>query len=79
MKDHGIEIYSLYQAKFLDQVKEYLKKWTWQRWCKASKATRDAVAAKAIADLLRQADQDEAWELWDKWSVNLSPEDFKEE
>lgn len=79
MKDHGIEIYSLYQAKFLDQVKEYLKKWTWQRWCKASKATRDKVAAKAIADLLRQADQDEAWELWDKWSANLSPEDFKEE
>lgn len=79
MRDHGIEIYSLYQAKFLDQVKECLKKWTWQRWCKASKAARDKVAAKAIADLLRQADQDEAWELWDKWSANLSPEDFKEE
>jgi hypothetical protein len=79
MKDHGVEIYSLYQAKFLDRVKELLEDWTWEQWCAADKETKDEVAAKAIADLLRQADQDEAWNLWDEWSENLGPEDFKQE
>ena len=53
MKDHGVEIYSLYQAKFLDRVKELLEDWTWEQWCAADKETKDEVAAKAIADLLR--------------------------
>lgn len=78
MKDHGVEIYTLYQAKFLDRVMWLLEDWTWQRWCTASKETKDKVAAKAIADLLRQTDQDEAWELWYEWSAELGPEDFKE-
>jgi hypothetical protein len=79
MKDHGVEIYSLYQAKFLDRVKELLEDWTWEQWCATDKETKDEVAAQAIADLLRQADQDDAWNLWDEWSENLSPEDFKQE
>lgn len=79
MKDHGVEIHSLYQAKFLDRVKELLENCTWEQWCAADKETKDEVAAKAIADLLRQADQDEAWNLWDEWSEDLSPEDFKRE
>ena len=79
MKDHDVEIYSLYQAKFLDRVKELLEDWTWGQWCAADKETKDGVAAQAIADLLRQADQDEAWNLWDEWSENLGPEDFKQE
>lgn len=78
MKDHGVEIYSLYQAKFLDRVKEMLEDWTWEQWSEADKETRDEVVAQAIADLLRQADQDEAWNLWDEWSTKLRPEDFKE-
>ena len=79
MKDHGVEVYSLYQAKFLDRVKELLKDWTWKQWCAADKETIDEVAAQAITDLLRQADQDDAWNLWDEWSENLGPEDFKQE
>ena len=79
MKDRGVEIYSLYQAKFLDRVKELLEDWTWEQWCAADKETKDEVAAQAIADLLRQANQDEAWNLWDEWSKNLGPEDFKQE
>lgn len=79
MKDHGVEIYSLYQAKFLDRVKELLEDWTWDQWRTADKETKDEIAARAIADLLRQADQDEAWNLWDEWSENLGPEDFKQE
>ena len=79
MKDHGVEIYSLYQAKFLDRVKDLLEDWTWEQWRAADKETKDDVAAQAIADLLRQADQDEAWNLWDEWSENLEPEDFKQE
>lgn len=79
MKDHSVEIHSLYQAKFLDRVKELLENCTWEQWCAADKETKDEVAAKAIADLLRQADQDDAWNLWDEWSENLSPEDFKQE
>ena len=79
MKDHGVEIYSLYQAKFLDRVKELLEDWTWEQWRAADKETKDEVAAQAIADLLRQADQDDAWNLWDEWSENLKPEDFKRE
>ena len=78
MRDHGVEIRSIYQAKFLDRVKEILEGWTWEQWCKADKETRDEVAAEAIADLLRQANQDEAWNLWDEWSENLGPNDFKE-
>ena len=77
MKDHGIEIYSLYQAKFLDRVKEILEDWTWEQWSEADKDTRDEVAAQAIAELLRQADQDEAWNLWDEWSDRLTEEDFE--
>lgn len=77
MIDHGIKIYSSYQAKFLDRVKKILKSWTWEQWSKADKETRDTVAAEAIADLLRQANQDEAWNLWDKWSANLGPADFE--
>lgn len=77
MRDHGVEINSLYQAKFLDRVKEILESWTWEQWSEADKETRDEVAAQAIADLLRQADQDEAWNLWDEWSDNLGPEDFE--
>lgn len=76
MTDHGVKVYSLYQAKFLDRVKEILESWTWSDWVNATKEERDTVAAQAIADLLRQADQEEAWELWDKWSENLAPEDF---
>ena len=79
MKDHGVEIYSLYQAKFLDRVKELLEDWTWEQWCVTDKEIKDEVAAQAIADLLRQADQDDAWNLWDEWSENLKPEDFKQE
>ena len=79
MKDHGVEIYSLYQAKFLDRVKELLEEWTWKQWCATDKETKDEVAARAIADLIRQADQDDAWNLWDEWSENLGPEDFKQE
>ena len=79
MKDHGVEIYSLYQAKFLDRVKELLEDWTWEQWCVTDKETKDEVAAQAIADLLRQVDQDDAWNLWDEWSENLGPEDFKQE
>lgn len=79
MKDHGVEIYSIYQAKFLDRVKELLEDWTWEQWCATDKETKDEVAAQAIADLLRQADQDDAWNLWDEWSENLNPEDFKQE
>lgn len=77
MKDHGIEIYSLYQAKFLDRIKEILEDWTWEQWSEADKDTRDEVAAQAIAELLRQADQDEAWNLWDEWSDRLTEEDFE--
>ena len=78
MRDHGVEIRSIYQAKFLDRVKEILEGWTWEQWCGADKEIRDEVAAEAIADLLRQANQDEAWNLWDEWSENLGPNDFKE-
>ena len=78
MRDHGVEIRSIYQAKFLDRVKELLEDWTWEQWREADKETRDEVAAQAIADLLRQADQDEAWNLWDEWSETLGPNDFKE-
>lgn len=78
MRDHGVEIRSLYQAKFLDRVKEILEGWTWEQWVETDRETRDEVAAEAIADLLRQANQDEAWDLWDEWSENLGPEDFKE-
>lgn len=78
MRDHGVEIRSIYQAKFLDRVKEILEGWTWEQWREADKETRDEVAAQAIADLLRQADQDEAWSLWDEWSETLGPNDFKE-
>lgn len=78
MRDHGVEIRSIYQAKFLDRVKEILEGWTWEQWCEADKEIRDEVAAEAIADLLRQANQDEAWNLWDEWSENLGPNDFKE-
>ena len=78
MKDHGVQIHSMYQAKFLDRVKELLEDWTWEQWSEADKETRDEVAAQAITDLLRQVDQDEAWDLWDEWSENLQPEDFKE-
>ena len=78
MRDHGVEIRSIYQAKFLDRVEEILEGWTWEQWCEADKETRDEVAAEAIADLLRQANQDEAWNLWDEWSENLGPNDFKE-
>ena len=77
MRDHGVVIYSLYQAKFLDEVKKLLKKWTWSKWVSASKSEKDDIAATAIANLLRQANQDEAWNLWDEWSANLGPEDFK--
>ena len=79
MTDHGVEIYSIYQAKFLDRVKELLEDWTWEQWCATDKEIKDEVAAQAIADLLRQADQDDAWNLWDEWSENLGPEDFKQE
>ena len=79
MKDHGVEIYSLYQAKFLDRVKELLKNWTWEQWCATDKETKDEVAAQAIAYLLRQTNQEDAWNLWDEWSENLGPEDFKQE
>jgi hypothetical protein len=79
MRDHGVEIHSLYQAKFLDKVKEILESWTWKQWSEADKETRDEVAAQAIAELLRQVDQDEAWNLWDEWSAKLGPEDFKED
>ena len=79
MKDHDVEIYSIYQAKFLDRVKELLEDWTWEQWCATDQETKDEVAAQAIADLLRQTDQDEAWNLWDEWSKNLRPEDFKQE
>ena len=78
MKDHGVEVYSIYQAKFLDRVKEILEDWTWEQWSEADKETRDEVAAQAIADLLRQVNQEEAWNFWDEWSENLGPEDFKE-
>ncbi len=77
MTDHGVKIYSLYQAKFLDRVKEILEDWTWSEWASASKEERDEVAAQAIADLLRQVNQEEAWELWDTWSARLTEEDFK--
>jgi hypothetical protein len=79
MKDHGVKIYSLYQAKFLDRVKELLKDWTWEQWRAADKETRDEVAAQAIAYLLRQTNQEDAWNLWDEWSENLGSEDFKQE
>jgi hypothetical protein len=79
MKDHGVKIYSLYQAKFLDKVKELLKGWTWEQWYAADKETKDEVAAQAIAYLLRQTNQEDAWNLWDEWSENLGPEDFKQE
>ena len=78
MRDHGVEVNSLYQAKFLDRVKEILEAWTWEQWSEADKEIRDEVAAQAIADLLRQVNQEEAWNLWDEWSENLGPEDFKE-
>ena len=78
MRDHGVEVNSLYQAKFLDRVKEILEDWTWEQWSEADKETRDEVAAEAIADLLRQVNQEEAWNLWDEWSETLGPEDFKE-
>ena len=78
MRDHGVEVNSLYQAKFLDRVKEILEDWTWEQWSEADKEIRDEVAAQAIADLLRQVNQEEAWNLWDEWSENLGPEDFKE-
>ncbi len=77
MRDHGVEIYSSYQAKFLDKVKETLEGWTWSEWSNATKEEKDDVAAQAIADLLRQANQEEAWELWDTWSACLTPEDFE--
>jgi hypothetical protein len=79
MKDHGVKIYSLYQAKFLDRVKELLKDWTWEQWCTADKETKDEVAAQAIAYLLRQTNQEDAWNLWNEWSENLGPEDFEQE
>lgn len=78
MRDHGVEVNSLYQAKFLDRVKEILEDWTWEQWSEADKETRDEVAAQAIADLLRQVNQEEAWNLWDEWSETLGPNDFKE-
>ena len=76
MRDHGVEIYSLYQAKFIDEVKDLLSEWTWADWQTTSKPGRDMVAAQAIARLRRQANQEEAWELWYRWSVNLTPADF---
>lgn len=78
MRDHGVEVNSLYQAKFLDRVKEILEAWTWEQWSEADKEIRDEVAAQAIADLLRQVNQEEAWNLWDEWSETLGPNDFKE-
>ena len=78
MRDHGVEVNSLYQAKFLDRVKEILEDWTWEQWSEADKEIRDEVAAQAIADLLRQVNQEEAWNLWDEWSETLGPNDFKE-
>ena len=76
MKFRGIEIYSLLQAKLLDEFTAALKGWDWDTWCAAGASDKEEVAATAIAELGLQIGIEEAYDLFWEWANTLTSDDF---